>query len=286
MTSKVFINDNIYAAKDAAISILDRGYLFSDGIYELIPYFNKQSFLFDEHYLRLEKSLKSIEIENPFDKKTWLNKIDSFIKECKYNNFALYIQVTRGVPLNISDGILREHAATKEYKSTVSMFCYEIKELSKESPRVQSVITAEDKRWLKCDIKSIALLFNAHTKSMAYKKGAYEAILSRNDVVTEGCSSNVFIIQNKIIKTPPKSNLILPGVTRDFIIEKILKKQKYEISEAEFSKKELLKADEVFITNSTQGILSIGKIDNQVISNGKSGKITTQIYKNFIDYLK
>lgn len=286
MTSKVFINDNIYAAKDAVISILDRGYLFSDGIYELIPYFNKKSFLFDEHYLRLEKSLKSIELENPFDKKTWLNKIDSFIKECKYNNFALYIQVTRGVPLNISDGILREHAATKEYKSTASMFCYEIKELSKESPRVQSVITAEDKRWLKCDIKSIALLFNAHTKSMAHKKGAYEAILSRNDVVTEGCSSNVFIIQNKIIKTSPKSNLILPGVTRDFIIEKILKKQKYEISETEFSKKELLKADEVFITNSTQGILSIGKIDNQVISNGKSGKITTQIYKNFIDYLK
>ena len=88
MTSKVFINDNIYAPKDAAISILDRGYLFSDGIYELIPYFNKKSFLFDEHYLRLEKSLKSIELENPFDKKTWLNKIDSFIKECKYNNLS------------------------------------------------------------------------------------------------------------------------------------------------------------------------------------------------------
>tara|TARA_B100000035_G_scaffold81966_1_gene68703 strand:- start:1 stop:861 length:861 start_codon:yes stop_codon:yes gene_type:complete len=286
LTSKVFINDNIYAAKDAAISILDRGYLFSDGIYELIPYFNKKSFLFNEHYLRLEKSLKSIDLENPFNKKIWLNKINSFIKECKYNNFALYIQVTRGVPLNISDGILREHAATKEYKSTVCMFCSEIKELSKESPRIQSAITAEDKRWLKCDIKSIALLFNAHTKSMAYKKGAYEAILSRDDVVTEGCSSNVFIIQNKIIKTSPKSNLILPGVTRDFIIEKILHKQQYKILETEFSKKELFKADEVFITNSTQGIMSIGKIDNQVISNGKPGEITTQIYKNFIDYLK
>ena len=286
MTSKVFINGKICNAENASVSVLDRGYLFSDGVYELIPYFNKKPFLFDKHYLRLEKSLKSIALKNPYEKKIWVKKINSFVKECEYKNFSLYIQVTRGVPNNIDDGILREHATTKEYKFTICMFCSEIKELSKEFPAMQNAITAEDKRWLQCDIKSIALLFNAYTKSIAYKKGAYEAILSRDNVVTEGCSSNVFIIKDKIIKTPPKSNLILPGITRDFIINDILQRKQYEILETKFSKKELLAADEVFITNSTQGVLSIVKIDNQIVNNEECGVITTQIYRNFIDYIR
>ena len=159
-------------------------------------------------------------------------------------------------------------------------------DLALEFPAMQNAITAEDKRWLQCDIKSIALLFNAYTKSIAYKKGAYEAILSRDNVVTEGCSSNVFIIKDKIIKTPPKSNLILPGITRDFIINDILQRKQYEILETKFSKKELLAADEVFITNSTQGVLSIVKIDNQIVNNEECGEITTQIYRNFIDYIR
>ena len=320
MTSKVFINGKICNAENASVSVLDRGYLFSDGVYELIPYFNKKPFLFDKHYLRLEKSLKSIALKNPYEKKIWVKKINSFVKECEYKNFSLYIQVTRGVPNNIDDGILREHATTKEYKFTICMFCSEIKELSNnyymgtrwnenqpedheryarndltgmvredlalEFPAMQNAITAEDKRWLQCDIKSIALLFNAYTKSIAYKKGAYEAILSRDNVVTEGCSSNVFIIKDKIIKTPPKSNLILPGITRDFIINDILQRKQYEILETKFSKKELLAADEVFITNSTQGVLSIVKIDNQIVNNEECGEITTQIYRNFIDYIR
>ena len=286
MTSKIFINNEICTIEDASVSVLDRGYLFSDGVYELIPYFNKKSFLFDEHYNRLKKSLRSIDLENPFDKEKWLYKIDGFLKECEYKNFSLYIQITRGVPFNIHDGILREHATTKEYRPTICMFCSEIKDLSKESPKVQSAITEEDKRWLKCDIKSIALLFNAHTKSLAHKKGAYEAILFRDGIVTEGCSSNVFIIKNKVIKTSPKSNLILPGVTRDFVIENTLVNQKYNILETNFSKKELFEADEIFITNSTQGVLSIGKIDNKLINDGKCGEITTEIYKNFINHIK
>ena len=144
----------------------------------------------------------------------------------------------------------------------------------------------EDKRWLQCDVKSISLLFNAYAKTLANEKNAYEAILIRNGVVTEGCSSNVFIVKDEIIKTAPKSNLILPGVTRSFVINELIKKNKYLIQVDNYSEEDLLNADEVFITNSTQAILPIKKINNKIINNGETGDITNKLYKNFLEFLE
>ena len=227
-----------------------------------------------------------IDLKNPYEKKDWIKNIERLVETCEFDNFSLYIQVTRGVPTNIDDGVLREHAATKEYNSSVCMFCSQIQELSKNNPILKNAITMEDKRWLKCDIKSISLLFNAYAKTLANDQGAYEAILIRNGIVTEGCSSNVFIVKNGVIKTAPKSNLILPGVTRSFVINKLIKKNKYTIKIDDYNEDELINADEIFITNSTQAILPIKKINNKAINNGKVGKTTEKLYKYFLEFLE
>ena len=285
MTNKVFINNQICNAEEAKISIFDRGYLFSDGIYELIPYFNSKSFLFDGHYLRLEQSLKMINLKNPYTKKEWVSRINEIVNSCEYKNFSLYIQVTRGIPENFNDNNLREHAATKNYTPSVVMFCSEISDLSKKNLVGQKAIVIEDKRWLQCDIKSIALLFNSHAKTLAHKENAYEAILVRDGYVTEGCTSNVFIVKNNIIKTAPQSNLILPGVTRKFLIDEVAVRSNIDISIQNYTQDDLMNADEVFITNSTQGILPITKLNNNILNKGSYGPVTEILYKEFLQHI-
>ena len=285
MTNKVFINNLICDAEEAKISIFDRGYLFSDGIYELIPYFNSKSFLFDGHYLRLEQSLKMIDLKNPYTKKEWVSRINEITSSCKYKNFSLYIQVTRGIPENFNDNNLREHAATKNYTPSVVMFCSEISDLSKKNLVGQKAIVIEDKRWLQCDIKSIALLFNSYAKTLAHKENAYEAILVRDGYVTEGCTSNVFIVKNNIIKTAPQSNLILPGVTRKFLIDEVAVRSNIDISIQNYTQDDLMNADEVFITNSTKGILPITKLNNNILNKGSYGPVTEILYKEFLQHI-
>ena len=217
MSNKIFLNDNLVDIEEAKISVFDRGYLFSDGIYELIPFFKGKPFLLEDHYQRLERSLDMVDISNPYSKAEWKDKIDRFTKENDYKNFSLYIQITRGVPSDFSDGIFREHAATKKYTSSVTMFTSEIKGFPSSAPKREKAIILDDKRWLQCDIKSISLIYNAYAKTLASRSEAYEAILVRNNNITEGCSSNVFIVKDSVIKTCPKTNLILPGITLSLI---------------------------------------------------------------------
>jgi len=285
LKNKVFLNGSIKNDLDAKVSIFDRGYLFSDGIYELIPYFNSKPFLIDEHYSRLTESLGMIGINNPYTKKEWFRNIDNLLQNCEFENFYLYIQVTRGVPENTKDGIMREHAATKKYNTSVCMFYSEITNLVERNISGKKAITLEDKRWKQCDIKSISLLFNTYAKTLAYNEGAFEAILIRNNIITEGCSSNVFIVKNNVIKTSPKSNLILPGVTRSFVIDEVIKKNNYKIIIENFSEDELFESDEIFITNSTQGILPITCLNEKDINKGLCGDITKELYNIFIKYL-
>jgi len=276
----------IYDATEAKISVFDRGYLFSDGVYELIPYFKSKAFLFNEHFYRLKNSLNMIDMDNPYEDKIWINKIDNFLENCSYDNFFLYIQITRGVPNDLNEEILREHSATKTYNPTVFMFYSPIKNIIECSLNSVNAITLEDKRWMQCDIKSISLLFNSYAKTLADKLDAYEAILIRDGNITEGCSSNIFIIKDNVIKTAPKSNLILPGVTRAFIIEKVIKNNDFKIHEESFDVGELLKADEVFLTNSSQGILSIKKIDKHIIKTKSENNITQKLFNSYKEFLE
>ena len=286
MKNKVFINEEIFDTADAKVSAFDRGYLFSDGVYELIPYFKSKPFLFEAHFSRLKNSLKMVGIDNPYEDAPFKNKIDNFLENCSYDNFYLYIQITRGAPNNLNSEILREHSPTKIYNPTVFMFYSPIKNLIKNSLNSVNAITLEDKRWTQCDIKSISLLYNSYAKTLANKLDAYEAILIRDGYITEGCSSNIFIIKDDVIKTTPKSNLILPGVTREFILEKVIKDSGFKMHEENFGLDELLKADEVFLTNSSQGILVIDKIDQHIIKNNSENKITHKLFNSYKKFLE
>ena len=286
MKNKVFINDEIFDTAEAKVSVFDRGYLFSDGVYELIPYFKSKPFLFEAHFSRLNNSLKMVGMQNPYGDISFKNKIDNFLENCSYDNFYLYIQITRGAPNNLNSEILREHSPTKIYNPTVFMFYSPIENLIKNSLNTVNAITLEDKRWTQCDIKSISLLYNSYAKTLANKLDAYEAILIRDGYITEGCSSNIFIIKNNVIKTAPKSNLILAGVTREFILDKVIKDSGFTIHEENFGLDELLKADEVFLTNSSQGISIIDKIDQHVIKNNKENTITHQLFNSYIKFLE
>ena len=282
MINKVYINGDIYDANDAKVSIFDRGYLFSDGVYELIPYFDSKPFLMEEHYLRLQRSLEMIELENPYNKDKWFANIEKLLKSCHFENYYLYIQVTRGMPRNFDDNILREHAATKDYQTCISMFYSKINSLKNKKTLSTKAITMEDKRWMQCDIKSVSLLYNSYAKTIAHKKGAYEAILVRDGYVTEGCSSNVFVIKDNIIYTSPESNLILPGVTRLFVINDVIKDNGYDIRLESFSEDEMLNADEIFITNSTQGILPITHVNDKLVKNNNNSNISQKLQEIFI----
>ena len=142
----------------------------------------------------------------------------------------------------------------------------------------------EDKRWLKCDIKSIYLLFNAYAKTLANDQGAYEAILVRNGIVTEGCSSNVFIVKDEIIYTPKLSNELLPGVTRGLLI-KLLGQNNLKVIESDISQSDLINADEVWCSSSTNSVVPIIKVDNSIINDGKTGKISIKIYEIAQDFI-
>ena len=166
------------------------------------------------------------------------------------------------------------------------MFYSPIKNLIESSLNSVNAITLEDKRWTQCDIKSISLLYNSYAKTLASKLDAYEAILIRDGYITEGCSSNIFIIKDNVIKTTPKSNLILPGVTREFILEKVIKDSGFQMHEENFGLDELLKADEVFLTNSSQGILVIDKIDQHIIKNNSENKITHKLFNSYKKFLE
>ena len=279
---KVFINGDLSDATSAKISPFDRGFLFADGVYELIPFFSNKPFLLDEHYLRLSRSLQKMEIKNPYTEEEWKSHISNLVETTDLKNFYLYIQVTSGTPELNGVSRKRDHVYPEDYKSTVFMFLSEITLLSQDDiSSGQEAITLEDMRWYLCDIKSISLAYNAYARDLANKKGAFESILKRDNLITEGSSSNIFIIKNNKIITPKSNNLILHGITRGFVF-KLAKKMNIEILEKDITYEDLMNSDEVFVTNSTQSVVPISVIDGKKINSGSAGPLSLELSKNFI----
>lgn len=273
----VYFNGEIMESDRAHISILDRGFLFADGVYEVIPAFKGRFFKFDEHVERLKRSLSEIQISTP--KVSWKGVAESLIEKNQLNgkeDFSLYIQVTRGAME------LRDHLFSKQLHPTVVMFlqkiqCLEESVLSKGF----KVITLPDNRWGRCDIKSVSLLPNVLNKQKAHHKGALECILIKEDEVTEGSASNVFIIKDNVVYTPPKSHKILGGITR-LVVLQVVKSLGYLVKEEKISIQDLLSADEVWISSSTKNIAPIIQVDEQIIAKGEVGPVWKKVYPQFL----
>ena len=271
----VYLNGSFIQKNKAYISVMDRGFLFGDGVYEIFPIYNRYIFGLDPHLNRLQDGLDAIYIKNPHTKDEWIsliNKIISFNKGS--DDQAIYLQVSRGCDKD------RNHTHG-DLKPTVYIQSTGLNSRSKEILlRGGSAISRDDIRWSQCNTKATSLLANTMYAQEAKENDAEEAILCRDGVITEGSSSNVFIVKNNCIYTHPKGPLILSGITREIIID-CANHCGIDLKEIAFVKEALMNADEVWISSSTREVFPITKIDNQQINNGQVGPIWSLIYNQY-----
>ncbi len=252
--------------------------MFADGVYEVISVYQGQPFCLEEHLQRLEHSLKAIHLKSPYSINEWVSIVNSLVEKNGSGNLTLYLQVTRGV------SEIRDHGFPADISPTVFLMATPIQLSSNQFtlPKTGiSVVTMEDIRWLRCDIKSISLLPNILSRQTALEKGANEAILVRDGRVTEAAAANVFIVKNDIILTPPLSRLILGGITRDTVIS-IARDQGYVVDERELEKSELYSADEIWVTSATRDIAAVTEIDGQQVSGGKPGNVWKHVATSYL----
>jgi len=265
----VYLNGEFLPLEEARVPVLDRGFIFGDGVYEVIPVYNGQIFKLAEHLQRLENSLNSIKLANPLTTEEWTGILSSIVTRNDGGDRSIYLQVTRGVAK-------RDHQFPEVVNPTILVMSNPLNRVAVPAPI--TAITCEDIRWKRCDIKSIALLPNILQRQTAVEAGANEAILIRDGFVTEGAASNVFIVENGVVITPPKSNFILPGITRDLVLEIMPSAKEENISEAQ-----LRSADEIWVTSSIREILPVISLDNQPVGTGEVGSVWSQVlqlYKN------
>ncbi len=265
--SIVYLNGEFVPLEDAKISVLDRGFLFADGVYEVIPAYGGYLLRLDEHLQRLQNSLDAIRLENPMSNDQWRELLEKLLEENPSEDQSIYLQVTRGVAAK------RNHGFPDEVTQTVFAMVSELPHVDKEELRPGvSAITLDDIRWKSCDIKSVSLLGNILLRQQAHDRGAAEAILVNEGKVTEGAASNVFIVKNAVIITPPTGPCLLPGITRDLILE-LAEQHKMPFEVRDVDEKELDEAEEIWLTSSTKEILPVVELDGKSVENGQAGPI-------------
>jgi len=268
---QAFLNGEYMPLAECRISPLDRGFVFGDGIYELLPVYKRKAFRLEQHLQRLERSLQEIRIQTPYALQEWESLIHSLIEKSSDADLAIYIQVSRGTAP-------RDHIFPAKSSPTVFAMANPLPAVSEQQLQTGvSVITANDQRWQRCDIKVTSLLANILAKQDAAQASAVEAIMVREGNALEGAASNLFVVRNGVVFTHPKDNLILPGITRDFILE-LLSELNIEYREQVIPKDWLFTADEVWITSSTKEVLAVSSIDGKIVSDGKPGELWKKTY--------
>ncbi|MGD8558795.1 MAG: D-amino-acid transaminase [Gammaproteobacteria bacterium] len=272
--STVYLNGEFLPDNAACVSVLDRGFIFGDGVYEVIPAYQGNLFRLNEHLARLQNSLDAIRIKNPYTNDQWQNMLAELVTKNGGGDLSVYLQVTRG-------SAQRDHALPANVEPTVFAMANPL-----QPPKPQDLqngikaITTVDDRWLNCHIKAISLLPNVLLRQKAIDAGATEAILLRNGEATEGAASNLFIVENNVLITPPNGPCLLPGITRDVILE-LAQKAHISCKEAPISEQQLREADEIWITSSTKEIMPVTSLDNEPVGNGKPGPLWHQVVELF-----
>lgn len=264
MTSKtVYLNGQYVPQDEAKISVMDRGFLFGDGVYEVIPCYLGHLFHFQAHIDRLTASLAGIRMENPYTTEQWLELFKPLIDERE--NQYIYVQITRGVAPK------RDHAFPDNVTPSVFAVCNNIAPFAGLETGVKA-ITADDSRWKFCNIKAIALLAHLLHRQEAVDEGCAEAILIKDGIVTEGAASNVFAVIDGVLVTPLKDNRILAGITRDVILELAIK-HNIAHCERDISLAELTTATEIWVTSSTREIIPVVELDGTAVADGQVGAV-------------
>ncbi|WKJ91482.1 D-amino acid aminotransferase [Methylomonas montana] len=263
MTEQVYLNGEYLPLADAKVSVLDRGFLFGDGVYEVIPAYNGRLFRLDEHIARLNNSLAGIRLPMPQSVADWEAIFQPLLEGDK--DQYIYLQITRGYAPK------RDHGFPEQVVPTVFAMCSEIKPFAGRFNGIKAV-TLDDTRWQLCNIKAITLLANILLRQEALDQGAAEAILVKNGYVSEGAASNLFVVIEGELITPPKNNEILPGITRDVILE-LAEANGIPYKEDIIALEALQTASEVWVASSTREILPVVELDGTPVGDGKPGPV-------------
>jgi D-alanine transaminase len=280
----IYLNGQFMPIKEAKISVLDRGFIFGDGVYEVIPVYSRHAFRLAEHLRRLQHSLDGIRLVNPYSDGEWASIISELIARNADEDQYLYLHITRGVAK-------RDHAfPNPPVKPTVFMMSNPL--LTSPAELLQSgvgAVTAQDNRWLRCDIKAIALLPNVLLRQIAVDAGCAETILIRSgsnnepSFMTEGAASNIFVVKGGKLLAPPKDNLMLPGITYDVLLE-IAAANDIPHEVRKIGVAEVFAADELLLTSSTKEVLAITQLDGKPVGTGKPGAMFAKLYKLYQDF--
>ena len=277
MSEIVYLNGEFIPLADAKIPVLDRGFIFGDGIYEVIPVYSRHPFRLAEHLVRFQRSHDAIRIPNPLTDAEWTRLVQDLVARNAGDDQSIYLQVTRGVAK-------RDHAFPKDAKQTVFGMSSPLSTPAKDAiENGVHAITAIDYRWLKCDVKSTSLLGNVLLRQAAADAGAIEVVMFRDGFLTEGSSSNVFVVKNGTILATPKDNLVLPGITYDVVVE-LARANAMPLEVRQISEAEVLAADEIWVTSSTKEVLAVSTLNERAVGNGKPGAVFRRMHELYQDF--
>lgn len=276
----VYLNGEFVAPDQARVPVMDRGFLFADSVYEVIPVYGGRLFRLREHLLRLDNSLDAIGMSNPLTHAAWEGILERLIDGLPDIDHSIYLQVTRGV------SAARDHVVPDDASPTVMAMARPLPSPDM-AERISGIaaITLEDIRWHWCDVKTTSLLANVLARQKARESGAGEAILIRDGVVTEGAASNLFIVKDGLIMTPPKGRHLLPGITRDLVLE-LAADAGIAHAEVSISAQDLQQADEIWITSSSKEIMPVVTLDGTPVGSGSAGPVWHRAYALFDAYKK
>jgi D-alanine transaminase len=273
----VFLNGKLLPLEQATVSVLDRGFIFGDGIYELVPVYSRVPFRLEEHLVRLERSLGEAKIRNPYSRAQWRAHIYRLVDAQPHQDQGVYFQVTRGVAK-------RDHAFPKNLEPTVFMMSNPlVNPPAEQVEKGSAAVTAQDNRWLRCDIKSISLIGNCLLRQLSAEAGAAETILFRDGKLTEASASNVFIVKRGVIQSPPKTNLILPGITYDVVVE-LARANSMALEFGDIPEADVRAADEIWVTSSSKEVLAIVELDGKRVADGRPGPQFRRMYQLYQEF--
>ncbi len=273
----VFLNGKFLPIDEARVPVLDRGFIFGDGVYELVPVYSRVPFRLDEHLARLERSLAAVRIRNPYGRAEWRDIVAQLVAKQPFEDQGVYFQVTRGVAK-------RDHAFPKDAVPTVFGMSNPLVCPPQELvERGAAAVSAEDFRWQRCDIKSISLIGNCLLRQVSADAGAAETILFRDGKLTEASASNVFVVRRGVIASPPKSNLILPGITYDVVAE-LAQAGGLPLEFRDLSEAEVRGADELWVTSSSKEVLAIVTLDGKPVGEGRPGPVFRRMYALYQEF--
>ncbi|NTV95750.1 MAG: D-amino acid aminotransferase [Thiobacillus sp.] len=277
MTDLVYLNGDYLPLADAKIPVLDRGFIFGDGVYEVIPVYDRRPFRLAHHLERLQHSLDGIRLANPHTAEAWQALIAPLVEQADWEDQGIYLQVTRGPAP-------RDHAFPKEVRPTVFVMVMQL--TTPPAAVVENgvaAITAIDNRWLRCDLKATSLLANVLLRQLSVDAGCAETILLRDGLLMEGSASSIFVVKDGVVLAPPHSNLVLPGITYDVVVE-LAQLEGLPLALRPVTEAELRSADEIWLTSSTKEITAVTRLDGHPVGNGRPGPLFRRLHAAYQAY--